>query len=510
MSSLTTYKNLSVITPDPTGLGGLAINNNFKALADRFAFLDTTDPTTSDDSSAGFAVGSRWFNTTTSVEWICTDASIGAAVWVEPTPTTIGGTITESQVVNLTTDLASKLPLSGGEITGNLIIDGSLSFGSGSPTISLNGTSIQTSGGVVLDDGSGQGNIAVPNYCSVGDLIAGNIVLSGAGTLAFGFGPTPYLSSSAGNISTSAGPNVLDDGAGNMTVAGGITAGSITSGFYFISGSGNIKSDGNEGVSITDQESAITLTVNATSLGTSNGIFSSTGTVLDDGSGNMTVIGQITSNSGFKFPDSTIQTTAYTGVPTLAAVTSAGATTMSACTFGPISGTTITASSGFSGPGSSLTSLNGTNISTGTVADARLSSNVPLKNGSNTFTGTNTFAAITATHVGGTSGTPTTTLFAGAGTGATCTVKGTDVAGTISLTIGTGPSGSATLLEVTFHTAYGTAPTVIVIGTNVAALSALASGAVHYTVATGYFYFSSGAAPTAGTNFLFAYHVLGN
>ena len=36
MSSLTDYKGLQVLTPDPVGAGGLAINNNFKHLADSF------------------------------------------------------------------------------------------------------------------------------------------------------------------------------------------------------------------------------------------------------------------------------------------------------------------------------------------------------------------------------------------------------------------------------------------------------------------------------------------
>ena len=45
----------------------------------------------------------------------------------------------------------------------------------------------------------------------------------------------------------------------------------------------------------------------------------------------------------------------------------------------------------FSGSGASLTALNGSSISTGTVADARLSTNVALQNGTNTFTANNTF-----------------------------------------------------------------------------------------------------------------------
>jgi microcystin-dependent protein len=57
-----------------------------------------------------------------------------------------------------------------------------------------------------------------------------------------------------------------------------------------------------------------------------------------------------------------------------------------------ISGTAIAGT--FSGSGASLTSLNGSNISSGTVADARLSGNVALLNGTGpqTFTGNNKFS----------------------------------------------------------------------------------------------------------------------
>lgn len=45
----------------------------------------------------------------------------------------------------------------------------------------------------------------------------------------------------------------------------------------------------------------------------------------------------------------------------------------------------------FSGNGANLTALNGSQVTSGTVADARLSSNVAFLNGNQTFTGTNTF-----------------------------------------------------------------------------------------------------------------------
>jgi len=40
-----------------------------------------SDPTTTCDSAAGYAVGSRWFNATTGRGYICTSAAAGAAAW---------------------------------------------------------------------------------------------------------------------------------------------------------------------------------------------------------------------------------------------------------------------------------------------------------------------------------------------------------------------------------------------------------------------------------------------
>jgi hypothetical protein len=78
MSILTSYNGLQVVSPTPTGSGGLAINNNFKALSTQ---VSAVNPTSGNDSSQGFAVGSRWYNSSTTVEWICLGNTAGAAVW---------------------------------------------------------------------------------------------------------------------------------------------------------------------------------------------------------------------------------------------------------------------------------------------------------------------------------------------------------------------------------------------------------------------------------------------
>jgi len=43
--------------------------------------ITTTDPTVNDDSTQGYEVGSRWFNSTTDTLFFCEDASAGAAGW---------------------------------------------------------------------------------------------------------------------------------------------------------------------------------------------------------------------------------------------------------------------------------------------------------------------------------------------------------------------------------------------------------------------------------------------
>jgi hypothetical protein len=55
----------------------------------------------------------------------------------------------------------------------------------------------------------------------------------------------------------------------------------------------------------------------------------------------------------------------------------------------------------FSGTGSSLSNLNASHLTSGTVADARLSANVPLLNGNQTFTGANTFTNLTGNSFSG-------------------------------------------------------------------------------------------------------------
>ena len=66
------------------GGGGSGVQNNFSA---------TTNPGVGDDAADGYAVGSRWVNVTTDTEYVCLDATNGAAVWREVLNSASGGTL---------------------------------------------------------------------------------------------------------------------------------------------------------------------------------------------------------------------------------------------------------------------------------------------------------------------------------------------------------------------------------------------------------------------------------
>lgn len=99
MPTFDDYNGLEVLpsSPAPTGAGGVAINNNFKKLSSK---LSTSIPTTSNDSTENYAQGSRWFNTASKTEYICLDASVGAAVWVQVAASTSTDIVTVGFVLD--------------------------------------------------------------------------------------------------------------------------------------------------------------------------------------------------------------------------------------------------------------------------------------------------------------------------------------------------------------------------------------------------------------------------
>ncbi len=90
MASLIDSRGLEVVSPDPTGVGGKAINDNFIEIAKRSGPFrdDTVDPTVNDDSAdtsgkGKFFIRSTWLNTATGAFFINVDATPTAAVWTK-------------------------------------------------------------------------------------------------------------------------------------------------------------------------------------------------------------------------------------------------------------------------------------------------------------------------------------------------------------------------------------------------------------------------------------------
>lgn len=73
-------------------------------------FSATTFPTTSDDSTAGYSVGSRWHNVTRDVTLVCIDATSSAAVWLVQSPIISGATAGDWILPPGTATIADRTP----------------------------------------------------------------------------------------------------------------------------------------------------------------------------------------------------------------------------------------------------------------------------------------------------------------------------------------------------------------------------------------------------------------
>jgi len=63
-------------------------------------FAATTAPTVNDDADDGFGVGSWWFDVTADLVWVCIDASVGSASWLEVAAPLHNRTATTAPTVN--------------------------------------------------------------------------------------------------------------------------------------------------------------------------------------------------------------------------------------------------------------------------------------------------------------------------------------------------------------------------------------------------------------------------
>lgn len=110
-----------------TNLGAWICVNANSGNADwrHFAMLDnltaTVNPTVDDDVTLLYEVGSRWFNVTTDAEFVCLDATTGAAVWKETTAAASAVGTGIKDPVRLATDAALPANTAGGSGVGKTL-----------------------------------------------------------------------------------------------------------------------------------------------------------------------------------------------------------------------------------------------------------------------------------------------------------------------------------------------------------------------------------------------------
>jgi len=73
------------VTIEDEGVDLSCLGGSFCPISAKNSWDATLAPGSTDDSDSGYAVGSRWINTTSDLEYVCVDSTVGAAVWVETT-----------------------------------------------------------------------------------------------------------------------------------------------------------------------------------------------------------------------------------------------------------------------------------------------------------------------------------------------------------------------------------------------------------------------------------------
>ncbi|MCA9331772.1 hypothetical protein KC968_02420, partial [Candidatus Saccharibacteria bacterium] len=249
-----------------------------------------------------------------------------------------------------------------GEIQGNMIVQGSIT----GDTLAI-GTSGTQNGYVICDASNNCGYSGAGSSFVQGGNSFGNPANIGTNDI------QPL------NVETNGVTRLSIDASGNSAFTGNVSSnGTISANSLSGNGSGvtnvnatalNGNTAGNSNGQIAINNGTVNTNLNADLLDGQHGSFYQDASNINSGvvadarlSGNVTLQG-----NAFNGANQLVQLTASGLLPTL--------------------------------DGSSLQNLNAGNVGIGTLTDARLSSNVALKNATNTFIGTNNFAGLTATGI---------------------------------------------------------------------------------------------------------------
>ena len=307
---------------------------------------------------------------------------------------------------------ASQTQITAVGTLGSLAVTGNISAGNVSATTftgALSGAA--TTAGTVT-------TAAQPNITSTGTLtslaVTGNISAGNVSATTFtgSLSGAATSATTAGTVTTAAQPNITSTGTlTSLAVTGNISAGNVSATTFTGALSGAATT---AGTVTTAAQPNITSVGTLTSLGVSGTVTASaftanTGVFTGNGSGLSAIAGaNVTGTVSSATTAGTVTTAAQGNITSVGTLTGLGVN-------GTITGVNITANTGvFTGNGSSLTALNASNISSGTLAQARLA-NASVTLGSTALT-----LGSTVTTVAGLSSV-TSTTFVGSLSGAATT-----------------------------------------------------------------------------------------
>ncbi|MBI3406189.1 MAG: tail fiber domain-containing protein [Acidobacteria bacterium] len=372
-----------------------------------------------------------------------------SATWACAADDNSGGTVTS---ITAGAGLTGGTISSSGTIAANFTAAGG---DNGSTSLVARGDHLHDARYLQLTGGTLTGGLTATTFTGNGAALTNVNALTLAGNAA-SFFATTGANSFTGNQSVTGGVTAtafFGDGAALSNV-NAVTLGGNAPGFFATTGANSFTGDqsvtGNVTANLFTGSGAGLSSVNAATLGGNAASFFAT-TGANSFTGNQSVTGSVTATS--LLGDGT-------GLSNVNAVTLGGnapgffATTGSNTFIGNqiVSGSIL--ATAFAGDGSNLTNLDAANIANGTISDARLSSNVALRSGSNTFLGDQSIAgtivaqdAIAITYANdGTTGTSQNKLAKLNSSAQVVLADTSDAGGVIGVvTSGAGTSGNASI-----------------------------------------------------------------
>ncbi len=301
----------------PAANGGSGGLNNLTA---------TTNPTITNDSGSGYAVGSVWVNTSTDEMFVCTDATAGAAIWQKAV--FIYSSAISPAATNTVDIGTSSLKFKDIYIDGTGYIDAlSVSTTSSFTGTVTTGNISQTSGTATFAtvDVNGGAIDATTIGATTASTIVGTTITANTGFTGNLTGNVTYASGTP----TSSFYNLTVNGtlnAPNSNITGNITATTGTSTFNNVTITGTLDMDANTSSTIT----GLTAPTNSTDAATKAYVDTSISNLVDAAPGALDTLNELAAALNDDASFHTTVTTALAGKLALAGGTMTGAIDMGA------------------------------------------------------------------------------------------------------------------------------------------------------------------------------------